>query len=44
MPLHLRVALATLLGADPRNGVLALTQVQTTIRGGRILYDGKVPR
>lgn len=32
------------LGADPRSSVLALTQVKTTIRQGRVLYDGKVPR
>lgn len=33
-----------ILGADPRNGVLALTQVKTTIRAGRVLYDGPLPR
>jgi imidazolonepropionase-like amidohydrolase len=32
------------LGADPRNSVLALTQVKTTIRAGRVLYDGEIPR
>ena len=33
-----------ILGADPRNSVLAFTQVKTTIRGGRVLYDGPLPR
>jgi imidazolonepropionase-like amidohydrolase len=33
-----------ILGADPRNSVLALTQVKTTIRGGRVVYDGPFPR
>lgn len=33
-----------LLGADPRNSVLAFTQVKPTIRGGRVLYDGALPR
>ena len=33
-----------ILGADPRYSVLAFTQVKTTIRGGRVLYDGPLPR